>query len=185
MASLKKVYDFDPRNLPEDVLAAIGLAVACSSQTQYMVEAAIWGCLGLDAEYGMAVTTHMPNPLRISTLKAAAEIKIDAPELLDELDKLLDSVEKALKSRNDYSHQSWAIDHETGEVFTAKISARGSVTADLLLQSVSKIKIEAFAIYDAGMALRMFLDRNNLVPPNPTLRPRGHKTKAARKKRGN
>lgn len=182
MAKSKKVYDFDPRNLPEDMLAALGLAVACSSQTQYMVEAAIWGCLGLDTEYGMAVTTHMSNPLRMNTLKAAAEIKLDSPDLLDELDELLINVKNALDRRNEYSHQSWAMDHETGELFASKISARGSVNADLLLQSVNKIKVEALKIYDAGMALWLFLDRNNLIPPNPAFRPRGHKTKAARKK---
>ena len=77
------IYDFDPRNLPADFLESIGLCVTCAAQTQYMLEAAIWGCLGLDTEFGMAITTHMPQPLRISTLKAAAEIRLDDPDLLD------------------------------------------------------------------------------------------------------
>lgn len=183
MTEPKKIYDFDPRNLPDDILAAIGLSVACASQTQYLLEGAIWGCLGLDTEYGMAVTTHMAQPLRISTLKAAAEIRLNSPELLDELDALIERLEQAISTRNNYSHQSWALDPETGEVFTAKVSARGSVSTDLIPQSADKIKSEARAIYDTGMALWMFLYTNNLVAPVPTLRPRGHKTKAARKKR--
>jgi hypothetical protein len=28
-----KIYDFDPRNLPQDLLAAIGLMTACAAQT--------------------------------------------------------------------------------------------------------------------------------------------------------
>ncbi len=183
MSSPKKIYNFDPRDLPPDMLSAIGLVVSCSSQTQYMLEAAIWGCLGLDTEYGMAITTHMPQPLRLNALKATAEIKINDPALLDELDDLIADVNKSTDNRNAYSHQCWAIDPETGEIFTQKISARGSVSAGLIPQSIDKIKSEALEIYDAGIALWSFLARNNLIAPIPILRPRSHKTKAARKKR--
>ncbi len=147
-----------------------------------MIEAAIWGCLGLDVEYGMAVTTHMPNPLRMNTLKAAAEIRINDPALLDELDKLLGSLDSAINRRNDFAHQCWATDPDIGDVFTVKNSARGSVTTELLPQSIDKVESEAVAIYEAGIALWTFLMRNNLTPPIPLLRPRGHKTKSARKK---
>jgi hypothetical protein len=76
-------YDFDPRNLPQEMLAAIGLVTACSAQTEYIVEQGIAGCLGVDFEFGAAVTTHMAAPLRDHVLRAVAEIKIDD---LDDLD---------------------------------------------------------------------------------------------------
>jgi len=43
------IYDYDPRNLPQEAQAAIGLSVACAAQTEHCVEMAIGGCLGLDA----------------------------------------------------------------------------------------------------------------------------------------
>jgi hypothetical protein len=50
--------------------------------------------------------------------------------------------------------------------------------------TVDVIKRDAQFIYDAGMNLMSFLGARNLLPPFPTsLRFRGHKTKAARKKR--
>lgn len=179
------VYDFDPRNLPKEYLEGIGLCMTCAAHTQYVLEGAIWGCLGLDVEYGMAVTTHMPQPLRITTLKAAAEIKLEDPDLLDELDEIIATLETALSSRNNYAHQSWAVHPDTGDVYTVKIAARGSVTTELIPQTVDEIKSEALSIYDAGDSLWSFLIRNELVAEIPMNRPLGHKTKSARKKRRN
>ena len=68
------VYDYDPRNLPQEVLAAIGLAVTSSAQTEDIMEFAIHGCIGIDSEYGRAITTHMPAPLRFSVLRSVAEM---------------------------------------------------------------------------------------------------------------
>jgi hypothetical protein len=59
-------YDFDPRNLPQDLLAAIGLMTTSAAHTESCVDEAIAGCLGVDYEYGQAVTTHMTMPLRFS-----------------------------------------------------------------------------------------------------------------------
>src|SRR5262249_19922847 len=57
-------YDFDPRNLPKDLLAAIGLMTTSAAHTESCVDEAIAGCLGIDYEFGQAVTTHMTMPLR-------------------------------------------------------------------------------------------------------------------------
>jgi hypothetical protein len=47
MSSFKE-FDFDPSNLPPDLLQAIGLAIACGAQTESVISMAIGGCLGLD-----------------------------------------------------------------------------------------------------------------------------------------
>ena len=125
------VYDYDPRNLPQDILAAIGLVTACSAQTENMVEMGIGGCLGIEVDYNVAVTTHMNAPLRDNVLRAAAEIRIDDLDALDELDHLLDEINKAFVKRNAYVHHQWCRHPETGEVFTTRIEARGSVDAEL------------------------------------------------------
>lgn len=72
-----KEYDFDPRNLPKELLAAIGLATASASQTESLVEMAIDGCASLAVEFTAPTTTHMAAPLRDSVLRSAAEIRID------------------------------------------------------------------------------------------------------------
>ena len=102
-----KTYDFDPRNLPQEMLTAIGLVAACSAQTENIMEQGIGGCIGTDFEYGFAITTHMNAPLRDHVLRAVAEIRIDNLDDLDELDRLLDEINKASTKRNAYMHHTW------------------------------------------------------------------------------
>ncbi len=178
------IYDYDPRNLPQDVLAAIGLVAANSAQTESIVEMGIAGCLGLNTTFGLAITTHMNAPLRDHVLRAVAEIRIDDLDALDELDGLLDNINAAFSKRNHYVHNSWCRDPKTGEVFTASVTARGIVDAELIPVSINQIKRDATIIYDAGMALMSFLIARNLLAPFPAApRNSAHKTKAARKKR--
>lgn len=178
------VFDYDPRNLPREMLAAIGLVAASSAQTESIVEMGIGGCLGIDTDYSYAVTTHMNAPLRDNVLRAAAEIRIEDLDDLDELDRLLDNINAAFSKRNGYVHRTWCRHPETGAVFTTKITARGSVDAELVPVSLDQVTADANFIYDAGMALMTFLSAKNLFSPFPKhRRERGHKTKAARKKR--
>jgi hypothetical protein len=183
MATFKE-YDFDPRNLPHDLLAAIGLMTTSAAQTEDCVESAIAGCLGVDFEYGKAVTTHMTAPLRDSVLRSVAELKIDDLDALDELDQLLDNVNDANTKRNAVVHHAWCRDPETGAVFTHRETSRTRFESDLLPMSVDQVKSDALFVYEAGMALYSFLMAHKLLPPFPPEdRFRGHKSKAARKKR--
>jgi hypothetical protein len=179
----KRVYDFDPRNLPQELLAAIGLAIASGSQTEAVMAMTIGGCLGIDSELNMAVTTHMTLPLKFSVLRSTAEIKINDLDALDRLDTLLEAVDQALNKRHTLAHSSFCRDEETGKTFRVKASARTRVEGDLVPVSTRAIKAEAAFIYKAGMDLMMFAMEHGLMPHHPPPRPRGHKTKAARKKR--
>jgi hypothetical protein len=179
-----KVYDFDPRNLPQDLLAAIGLMTASAAQTEDCIESAIAGCLGVDVEYGKAVTTHMAAPLRDSVLRSVAEIHINDLDALDELDVLLDTVNEAYAKRNAVVHHAWCRDPDTGAIFTHKETSRARFESELIPMSVDQVKSDALFIYDAGMALYTFLIIRKLIPPHPpSNRFRGHKSKTARKKR--
>jgi hypothetical protein len=179
-----KVYDFDPRNLPQDLLAAIGLMTASAAQTEICVQAGIAGCLGVDIEYGKAVTTHMAAPLRDSVLRAAAEIRINDLDALDELDQLLDAINDGYIKRNAIVHHSWCRDPDTGAVFTHKETSRARYESDLIPMSIDQVKSDALFVYSAGMSLYSFLMAHGLLPPFPPKdRFRGHKSKAARKKR--
>jgi hypothetical protein len=179
-----KEYDFDPRNLPQDLLATIGLMTASAAQTEGCIETAIAGCLVVDFEYGKAVTTHMAAPLRDSVLRSVAEIKIDNLDALDELDRLLDKVNEGYAKRNAIVHHTWCRDPDTGAVFTHKENARARLESDLIPMSVDAVKRDALFVYQAGMDLYSFLMALRLFPPFPPKgRFRGHKSKAARKKR--
>jgi hypothetical protein len=183
MSKTNKEYDFDPRNLPEKLRAAIGLMTTAAAQTEGAVEWAIAGCLGIDTEYGAAVTTHMAMPLRFSALRSAAEIRIDDLDALDELDNLIEELEEAFNKRNAIVHHTWCRDPTNGDVFTVKATARTSVVLDLVPMSIDGVKSDALFMYHAGMKVMSFLMRHRLVPAPTPLRPRGHKNKAARKKR--
>ena len=179
-----KIYDFDPRNLPQDVLAAIGLAMAASAQTESAIEMAIGGCLGLNVDAAAAVTTHMPAPLRDHVLRAAAEIRIENLAVLDELDRILDHIKNEVQPRrNAIAHNTWCRDPDTGEVFVVRQTARGSVDAELIPMPIDKIKADGLIIYNAGLEMIDFIANNDLGPTYFPAPPRAHKSKAARKKR--
>jgi hypothetical protein len=183
MTSTSKPLDFDPNNLPKEFLQAIGLAIACGAQTESVVSMAIGGCLGVDAEYAMATTTHMTLPLKFSVLKSVAEIRIDDLDDLDELDRLLDNVDKALGKRHEVAHASWCRNEDTGELFRVKQAARTRLEVDRAPVTSKEIAVDAAMIYAAGMALMTFIGARKLLPPIPPMRPRGHKSRTARKKR--
>ena len=184
-----EIYDFEPAKLPQEFLAALGQVSASASHTDSIVEMAIAGMLGIDGEQGYAVTAHMSAPLRTSVLKAAAEIKIDNPKALDELDVLLQRIADAMGARNQMLHGSWAIKPSTGEVMLIRQEARTHVEITSRPVTVDEIKLKALALYDAGIDLMRFLIALDLVPALPKAgRKRGVNTpsarKAARKKNG-
>lgn len=184
-----EVYDFEPAKLPQEFLAALGLVSASASHSDSIVEMAIAGMLGIDGEQGYAVTAHMSAPLRTSVLKASAEIKIDNAKALDELDIILQRITDTMSARNQMLHGSWAVKPSTGEVMLIRQEARTHVEITSRPVTVDEIKLEALALYDAGIDLMRFLIALNLVPALPRAnRQRGVNTprerKAARKKRG-
>jgi hypothetical protein len=186
MADLQEPYDFDydPYSLPPAFLRAIGLVTAAAAQTENFVEELIAGCLGIDFEYGMAVTLHMSMPQRFNAARAAAEIKLDDLDALDELDDLLDRTEKAFEGRNTVVHNELAVEHATGRVFLVKQTARGRVESDVREITSTEIEATAKELYDVGLVLFTFAKNHGLLaslPPGP--RPRHHKSRAARKMR--
>jgi hypothetical protein len=184
MAEGYKEYDFDPRNLPQDLLAAIGLMTTSAAETESVVEMAINCFLDIDVEYGQAITTHMAMPLRFSTLRASAEIRIDDLDALDELDAIIENIEEAFNKRNAIVHHTWCRDPDTGKCFTVKTNSRSRVETHLLAMEVDQVKRDALFVYEAGMTLMTFLMTRGFSQKLPPLdRFRGHKSKAARKKR--
>lgn len=180
------IYDFDPRNLPQEYLETIGLVTSCSAQTEACVQAAIAGMMGATDDVGDAMTTHMSAPQKDNTLRALAEIYIVDCNLLDELDVILDGLNASMSKRNLYVHRSWFQNTETREVFTVKVAARGRLEKEQVLMDIKIMKADADAIYRSGMELYGFLARNKFLPAEPFHDPErlsGARSKAARKKR--
>jgi hypothetical protein len=176
-------HDFDPRNLPQDLLTAIGLVIASAAQTESIVDMAIAGSAGLDGEYGAAITTHMAMPLKLSVLRSIAEIRLDDLDHLDELDAILDGIEKVFQKRNVIAHQQWYRDGRTGVPHTVRQTARTRLDVDLVPVTIDEVRTNAHSIYQSGMALMTFLGMRNLMPALPSGKPGGHKSKSARKAR--
>ena len=177
------VMDFTPAALPPEILQAIGQVVAASAQTEHAVEMAIGSVLNVDVEYAGAITTHMAAPLRDHVVRAVAEIRIDDLDALDRLDTILDAINAAYAKRNAIVHNSWCKGPD-GKVFTVKTTARGRLESDLVEMTVDQVKADAVEIADAGLALIQFMIDNGFSPVfDERPRFRGHKSKAARKKR--
>jgi hypothetical protein len=77
MATLEH-YDFDPRNLPPDVLAAIGLMTTSAAHTESCVDEAIAGCLGIDLERAV----YRPRTIACRTF-GSSSLRSDRPILDD------------------------------------------------------------------------------------------------------
>lgn len=178
-------FDFNPYSLPKEYLEAIGLACASYAQTEDFVQMTIWGILGIDAEKGWALTTHMATPLRDSVIKALSDISMQDLNDIAELDAILADLKTAADKRNSIAHHLWAIDEDTGEVFRIETSARVRLSINEKPVPLADVQADAKFIYTAGLKLMKFLMAKNLVPALPPAdRPRFDKRKAIKKKNG-
>ena len=175
--------DFEPANLPQDYLAAIGLMSAAASHTDSIIEMAIAGMLGLDGEQGWAVTAHMSAPLRTSVLRSAAEIALTDERALNELDVHIQAIKKATENRNAMVHGSWCYRESDNAVLLVQQEARTHVSVTSRPVTVAEIKHKALALHEVGLNLMRFLLAVDKLPALPRDRARGVNTPSARKAR--
>lgn len=184
-----EILDFTPTSLPQDLLRAIGLMASASAHTESIVEMAIAGMLGVDGHMGWAVTTHMPAPLRTSVLKSTAAIRISDPDILDELDGILDEIKDLQGARNGAVHSTFAVRPSDKVILMVRAEARTHVQYELRPKAIDQIELEAVALYNVGLKLMEFMMVNNLVPDVPAKAPHAFADpkarKARRKKNGN
>ncbi|MCM2343490.1 MAG: hypothetical protein NDJ24_02925 [Alphaproteobacteria bacterium] len=151
------VYDFDPHNLPPEYLRAIGLVVASSAQTEHVLQDFIGALLGIDNIQTVALTSQMSFPLKNDIIGALAEL--DAPNIneLDKIDDLLEAASKAMDKRNIVAHNNFMRNPDTGQVYSHRLRAKGSIKLDLKPISVVEIQQIAEEIYKAGMDIMSFM----------------------------
>lgn len=165
------VYDFDPSHMPPDLLQAIGLMAMCAAQTEAVMQNFIGALLGIDQHEAIALTAHMAAPLKDQVARALIELNGASEATVDIADELLDAINDAAAKRNVIVHNSLAMHPDTGEVFSYRQAARGSLQVSLQPVSAEDIKKDALALYDAGIELVRFMIALNLQP-RPRTRPR-------------
>lgn len=158
-----KVYDFDPRNLPQELLTALGLVVASAAYAEDIIDQAIGGMSRLDFEYTGCLTTHMTMPIRFKALRSTAKItlpKEDYDTLLDIVSRL----EKAFDERNAIVHNVWVTDPGGGETILLKETASREYKIDLIAKSTRAVQTVAANLYAVAMELYVFIGARGLHP---------------------
>ena len=179
------IYDFNPNNLPEEYLRAIGLITAASAQTEAILQEFMGALLKIDNIQNIALTTHMSIPLMIDIIKTLAEIEAPNINEIDKIDELIETAKEAIDKRNTVAHNALVTHPDTGEVLVHRLSARGSVKLELRAITVSEIEKDAAAIYEAGVAITDFMITRGLDPITRTkpLNPPVKRGKKARSER--
>jgi hypothetical protein len=183
------IYDFDPHNLPPELLRAIGLVVAASAQTESIVQQFIGCLLGIDQAETIALTAHIPHPLKDHIARALIELNAANAAVVDDVDDLLDAIKAAFEKRNVVVHNSLARNPETGEVLSLRESAHGSLQVSLTPIRFEEVEKDAALIYKVGIDLMGFMMDRGLEPA-PRTRPiraplnRKQKMRLARRNHG-
>ena len=180
------IYDFDPNNLPPEYLAAIGLVVASASQTDHVMRDFVGSYLGIDLAESLAVGAHMSTPMRDNIIRALIELNAPRASDVDDLDDILDLVREATSRRNAVAHNAFARHPDTGQVFSLRERARGSLQVDFKPIEVAELKEVAAEMYAAGMALMEYMMARGIGPrgrKKPIREPlnRGRKARQARR----
>ena len=158
------IYDFNPHNLPDDYLKAIGLVVVAATETEAVMRNFIGAMLGIDNIDSLALCTQMPFNLKSQITRTLNELKAPNASELDKLDEILDRIEAAMQHRNAIAHSSFPIHPETGQVYRFKEKARGALSADMVEVKAEEITEFAKEIHGAGLALQEFMMQRELQP---------------------
>jgi hypothetical protein len=162
------IYDFDPRNLPPELLQALGLVTAAAAQTESIVQRFIGGLLAIDEIETISLTAQMSANLREQVVRSVLELNAANSWVVDTVDDLMDAIAVATDRRNQLVHTSMARNPETGEVFSVRFKARRSLNLDMDLIDVSQIEKDAAEIYEAGMKLMQFMMMFGILPADRT-----------------
>jgi len=180
------IYDFDPNNLPDEYLKAIGLVVASASQTDSIMRDFIGALLKIDNAETIALGAHMSVPLKDDIIRSLTELNAPTASEVDEIDDLLDEIREAFVKRNAFAHNAFARHPGTGEILVMSEKARGSLEVELAPISVDEIRKVASRVYEAGMNLMEFMASRGIGPSfreGPLREPLKRKKKAREQRR--
>lgn len=111
---------------PKDHLAAVGAVAAYWTAVESLMETTILGLYEIDAGRGLVLTANLTFHARLSLLQILARGgAVAAPDLTEELVKLLGRVDAAFGERNEIVHGLWGPTKKPGIVRRYAIRARG------------------------------------------------------------
>lgn len=158
------VYEFNPNKLPDDYLRAIGLVISCASQTEEIMRSFLGALLGADIIETVALGTHMSLPMKDDIIRAVVELNAPSASAVDEVDDILDNIRAAMQLRNEVAHNAFAIHPDSGEIYSLREKARGSLQAEIKPVKVEELLAVADQVYGAGMALQEYMIKSGVGP---------------------
>lgn len=158
------VYDFNPNNLPDDFLKAIGLVIASASHTEQIMREFLGIMLGVDNIETEALGTHMSFPMKDDMIRAVVELNAPTASDVDQIDDILDDIREAMQLRNAVAHNEFAIHPETHEILSLRVKARGSLQTEFKAVTAEELNEIAAKVYSTGMALMEFMMAKGIGP---------------------
>ncbi len=157
MAFEYTVFDYNPYELPDALLRAIGLVITCSVQSESIIESAIADVLQMHVLPAKILTTHMSMQVRTGALRSAAHARWgDKPEY-KEFEALITRVERAVDQRNQIAHLTYFTHPTDKSTHSSKVRARKGLKVEVLPATVEGVEAVAKEIYDSGLAIVEYL----------------------------
>ena len=144
----------------DDHYKAIGKVAVEWSWLESTVEVAIWRLLGVEADEGRAITTHVAPRIRLDMLLSLVSIRTISPSH-KALGSLLDEIREVGGKRNDIVHGFWSgvhFDRPEPAAEVSKVSARGVVKFDVREMTATKIEAVADRIFRLNRELLFLMD---------------------------
>jgi hypothetical protein len=153
------IYDFNPNNIPDEYLKAIGRIMLCAAQAEDCVRTAIGVFLKIDNVETLALTTQLSTPLKNKILRAVAELNSASASMVDDLDDILDNINAGMERRNAVAHRSLCKNPESNEILIWKEKVRDSIELELKPITVNELNEIADNLLKASDELTAFLGR--------------------------
>jgi hypothetical protein len=151
--------DFDPVGdaLGPEHLQAIGYITAASSILESVMDEAIWYLASVTDRVGKIVTAQLYFTARLNMLRALAdEVMIDAI-FKDQLDGIIERLQKVQGYRNDIVHAKWRDSKGHQTAVYEKVKAREKLTSTVTSLTAAEIMERAQFIDFVMRDLSMFV----------------------------
>jgi len=121
-----KVYDFDPRSQPDEILKAIGLVVLEANELEAIIKMGLASLLKADQKIAHITFQSMTFGQAFDLLKLLAEVLVDQSnhDAVEGKKSFLASIARckaAMDERNYVVHSFRFVDHEEGQTFISRM----------------------------------------------------------------
>lgn len=133
--------------LPKAHLQAIGNLAAHWAYLEWVTEYAIWAALGINANQGSAITTHVGMVSRCQMILILIHQQFPAGHCKP-MEWLLGRIDKARVQRNDIIHFIWMHSRSGAAMSAIKITAKGKLKIDKREMTAGQIRAVTSEVFD-------------------------------------